>query len=146
MIGISSVFAGAPGGVQRLDGAAVFSAQIVEIRDVVVRLRDEQRHIVLLAERTRSLIRRERTRKIVETDQADGHVAEEYSESLGVLVRHQTCIGALVVRDRFLEAVLTVIDIADIDFEPGQTPGIVQAFKYLAGAFRRLKRLIVFTQ
>jgi len=42
------------------------------------------------------------------------------------------------------KTVLTVIDIADIDFEPGQPPGIVQAFEYFAGALRRLKRLIVF--
>src|SRR5258708_592671 len=136
-------FTGAPRGVERLDGAAVLAAKVVEIGNVVIRLGHEKRHVVLLTEGAGPLIRGQGTRKIIQTDQADCHVAEDDGDSFGVFVRHQFGVSALIVRDRFFEPVLAVIDVPDVDFQAGQAPRIVQTRKYLPGAAGSQKRLVV---
>ncbi len=97
----------------------------MEIGNVVISLRHEKRHVVLLAEGAGSLVGGQGARKIIQTDQADGHIAEDDSHSFGVLVWHQFCVSALVVRDGLFEPVLAVIDVADVDFQPGQAPRVV---------------------
>jgi len=49
------------------------------------------------------------------------------------------------VRDRFLESILAVIDVANIDFQTGEAPRVIQARKISPGAFRGLKRHVVLT-
>src|SRR5260370_8590853 len=146
VIGIAGGFTGAPRGVERLDGAAVLAAKVVEIRNVVIRLGHEKRHVVLLAEGAGSLISGKGARKIIQTDQADSHVAEDNGDAFGVFVRHQFGVSALIVRDRFFEPVLAVIDVPDVDFQAGQAPWIVQTRKYLPGAISGLKRPVVLAQ
>src|SRR5260370_12988864 len=143
VIGIASGFPGAPGGVECLDGAAVLAAKVVEIGNVVIRLGHEKRHVVLLAEGAGSLISGQGARKIIKTDQADCHVAEDNGDAFGVFVRHQFGVSALVVCDRFFEPVLAVIDVPDVDFQASQAPWIVQTRKYLPGAISGLKRPVV---
>ena len=54
MIGVAGDFAGAAGGEEHFDSAAVFAAEIVEVGDVVVGLIAQQRHAVAVAEFARS--------------------------------------------------------------------------------------------
>ena len=143
MISVAGRFASAASGVECLNGAAVLTAQIIEIGNVVIRLCHEKWHVVLFAEGTRPAIGRHSTRKIVEANQADGHVAENDGDSFRVFVRQQARIGTLIVSDRFFKAILTVIDVADVDFQTGQPPGVVQTSKYLLSTLRGLKCLVV---
>src|SRR5260370_7584029 len=131
VIGIASGFPGAPGGVECLDGAAVLAAKVVEIRNVVIRLGHEKRHVVLLAEGAGSLISGQGARKIIQTDQADSHVAEDNGDAFGVFVRHQFGVSALIVRDRFFEPVLPVLDVPDLDFQPTPPPSTLPTPQYI---------------
>ena len=90
VVGVSGGFAGAARRKQRFDGPAVLTAQIIEIRNVVIRLCHEKWHVVLFAEGTRPAIGRQSTRKIVEANQADGHVTEDYGDPFRVFVWQQT--------------------------------------------------------
>jgi len=44
----------------------------------------------------------------------------------------------------FFEAILAMINVADVYFEPGETPGIVELRKDFARALDGLKSLVVF--
>src|SRR2546429_6806381 len=101
----------------------------MEISNVVIRLRHKERHVVLLAERAGSPVSGHGTRKIIQADQADSHVAEDDGDSLGVFVWHQFSVSALVMRDRLFETVLAVIDVPDVYFQAGQAPLVVQTRK-----------------
>ena len=134
VIAIARGFARTPRRVQHFDRLRVFPAQAVEVGDVVVGLRDQQRHVVLLANRARPLVGGEGARKIVEADQAHGHVAEHHGEALRVPVGHQSLVSSLVVRKGFFEAVLAVKNVAGIDFQARKAPGLVEPREDVSGA------------
>src|ERR1700674_1223488 len=143
MISVASGFAGAPRRIERLDGTAILAAEVIEISNVVIRLRHEERHVVLRAERTGSPVGGQGPRKIIEADQGDRHIAEHDGDSLRIFVWHQFGVSALVMRDRLFEAVLAVIDVPDVYFQAGQAPWIVQTRKNFPRTVRSLKPLCV---
>src|SRR6202521_1241049 len=146
VIGVASDFTSAPRRIERLDGTAVLAAEVIEISNVVIRLRHEERHVALLAERAGSPVGGQGPRKIIQADQADSHIAEDDCDSLRVFVWHQFGVSALVVRDRLFETVLAVIDVSNVYFQTGQAPWIVQTRKNFSRTVRSLKRLVVLTR
>src|SRR5215467_3919061 len=135
MIGVSNSFTSTPCGIKGLDRAAVFAAEVIQISDVVIRLSDQQRHVMLSAKRTRPLISGQSPRKVVQTDQAHRHVAENDRDSLHILVSQHALVSTLIMSDGFLKAVLAVIDIADIDFQSCETPLVIETGEDFSGAF-----------
>src|SRR5882724_7099924 len=146
MISVAGGLAGAPRRIEHLDGLAIFAPEIVEVSDIVIGLRDQQWHAVLLAQLASLLITIQRPRKIVQIDQAHRQVAEDGGHAFPVFVGHQPNVGTLVMGDRFLESVLTVIDVAYVYFQTGQTPGIIETRKDHPGTLRSMKRPVVFTE
>src|ERR1700675_1782950 len=146
MISVASGFAGAPRRIERLDGTAVLAAEVIEISNVVIRLRHQKRHVVLLAERTGSPVGGQGPRKIIQADQADRHIAEDHGDSLGVFVWHQFGVSALVMRDGLFETVLAVIDDPYFYFQACQAPGIIETRKNFSRTFCSPKRLVVLTR
>src|SRR5258708_29331090 len=84
-------------------------------------------------------------RKPFEANQPNRYIAEDDGDRFGVFVGHEAHISALIVGDRFFKPILAVVDVAEIDFQSGQAPGIIEADKYLAGTLRGLKRLVILT-
>src|SRR5207302_4956759 len=146
VVGVASGLTGPSSRVEGFDRAAVFATQVIEVGDVVVSLGDKERHVVLLAKRAGPLVSGQSPWKIVQTNQANRHIAEDHGNSFHVLVRQQPLIGAFVVSDGFFKTILPVIDVADVDFQPRETPLVIDTSEYLSGAFRSLKRLIVFAK
>ena len=101
---------------------------------------------MLEAESAGSLVSGQGAGEIVQANQTDRHVAEDDGDSFHILVRQQALIGALVLGDRFFKSVLTVIDVADVDVQPGKTPLVVKACEYLPGSFRGVERLVIFPE
>src|SRR5216683_1097083 len=146
MIGVTRHLAGAPRGKKHFDGAAILAAEIVQVGDVVVRLVAQQRHSVPLARFACFPITVQRAGKVIQTDQAHRHVAEDDGNTLRVLIRQQIPVSALVMSDGFIEAILPVKDVAEIDFETCETPRIVETCEDFSGPSRSFERLIVLTQ
>ncbi len=143
MVGVAGGLAGAPRRVELLDSDAVFAAEIMEVRDVVVGLRHQQRHAVLLAQLASLLVAIQRSGKIIQINQTHRQIAEDGGHCFAVFVGHQADVGALVVCDRFFEPVLAVIDVANVDFQPRQAPCIVEPRKDVPRAFGSLKRPVI---
>src|SRR5260370_29668147 len=122
MISVASGFAGASRRIERLDGTAILAAEVIEIGNVVIRLRHEERHVVLLAERAGSTVDGQGSRKIIQADQADSHIAEDDGDSLRVFVWHQFGVSAFVMCDRLFETVLAVDDVPDVYFQSCPPP------------------------
>src|SRR5207302_5592478 len=118
----------------------------VEVGDVVVRLSYQQRHVVRGTKPSRILVGRERLTEFVQADVADGEIAEDYSESLSIFAALKLTIGALIVLERFREAVLPVKDVANVDVKAGEAPGVLLCAKDLACPIRHGERAIVFAE
>jgi hypothetical protein len=146
MIGVAGDLTGTPRGKQHFDGPAVFAAEIVQVGDVVVGLIAQQRHAVALARFAGFLITLERAGKVIQADQAHRHVAKDDGDALGVFVRQQASVSALVVSDGFLETILAVKDVAEVDFKPRETPRVVETGEDFLGAVCRFEGFIVLTQ
>src|SRR5882724_10282187 len=126
------------------DRPAVLPAQVIQIRNVVVGLRYEQRHAVLFAKLARLLIRIERARKLIEADVACGHIAENRRNSLWILLRRQPLVRAFIARQCLSKPVLPEMDIAYVDLETGEPPGVALGGKNLARPVARRKSTAVF--
>jgi len=75
------------------------------------------------------LVRFQGARKIIERDQASGHVAERCGGAFGIGARQKFLIGTLVACQGLGEAVLAVIDISDVQFKPRDAPAVIAAGK-----------------
>src|SRR5258707_4869951 len=146
MISVTGGLAGAPRRIEHLDGLAIFAPEIVEVSDIVIGLRDQPWHAVLFAQLASLLITIQRPRKIVQIDQGHSEVAEAGGHAFPVLVGHQPNVGTLVMGERFLESVLTVMNVAQVYLQTGQTPGIIETRKDPPGTLRSMKRPVVFTE
>src|SRR6202795_2351263 len=146
MIGVAGYFAGAARGKKHFDGAAVFASKIVQVGDVVIGLIAQQWHPEALARFASFLITCERPGKVIQADQAHRHVAEDDGYTFCVLIRQQTFISALVLRNSLLEAILAVKDVAKIDIETCETPRVVETGEDSSGPIGSFERFIVLTQ
>ncbi len=109
---------------QHLDGAAVVAPQVIEPGDVIVGLRNQAGHAVLLAELAGLLVRGQSAGEFIERDLTGRDVAQYRSGGFGVGVQEKLFMGPLVACQGFCEAVLTMVDVADVDIEPGNTPAV----------------------
>src|SRR5713101_2674335 len=146
MISVTSYLAGAPRGKKQFDCSAVFAAEVVQIGDVVVRLIAQQRHPVPLARFACFLITVQRPGKVIQANQAHRHVAQDDGDTLCVLIWQQAPISTLVMSNSFIETILPVKDITEVDFEACETPGVVEPCEDLFGPICSSERLIVRTQ
>ena len=90
-----------------------------------------------------ALVAGEGAREIVERDQANGYVVHGDGEALGIVERKQSLVGALVARQPFLEAILAMVNVANVDLNVGQALLIVQAREDFFGAFGGLEGFVV---
>src|SRR5262249_52299982 len=134
------------GRAEHLNRLAIFATQIVKVGDVVVGLGYKQGHVVRGAKPSRVLIRRERLRELVQADVADGKIAEDYSQPFGILEGLELTICPLIVLERLGKSVLTVEDVAYIDVEAGQTPGVLLRAEDVSRPIGGCKCAIIFAE
>src|SRR5277367_2932796 len=146
MIGVVGYFAGATRSEEHFYRATVFAAEIVEIRDVVVGLIAKKGHVVANAEFTGSAIAIERLGKIVQADEAHGHVVEGDGGALPIFVMGERFVGTLVVEHGFFETVLAVEDVADVVVETGDAAGFADLREDFSRAFGRFESAVVFAE
>ena len=133
-------------GPEHLQRTAVFATKVIQVGDVVVRLIAKPRHVVLDAQFASSLITVQRLAKVVQADQAHGHVVQRYRGIFPFLVLGQRLIGALVVRQGLFESILPMKNVADIVFQTGCALAFAQTGEDLARTLSGGKRPIVFAQ
>src|SRR6185437_15258276 len=122
-----------PCGAEHLDGTAVLAAQVIEVSDVVVALRDEKRHAMLNAHFARALVSAESAREIIQGNQANGHVVKGHGEAFGVTKRQKHLVGAFIACKTLFKAILPMIDIPDVDFEVAEALLVAKALKDFPG-------------
>src|ERR1700687_2161020 len=106
MVRVTTFLAGRARSLQHLNAAAVFTTEIVKVGDVVVSLITKKRHLVLYAQFPRLLVPLESLGKIIQADQAHGHIAERDRKALPILDLLQLVMSTLVVGQGFVETVL----------------------------------------
>lgn len=146
MVGVAGGFAGAARGEEHFDGAAILTAKIVEIGDVVIGLIAKQRHVVADAKLASFLVTIEGLGEIVQADEAHGHVVESDGDALPILVFGKDFVGALVVEHRLFEAVLAMEDVADVVVEAGDTASFAEFGEDFPGTFGGFEGAIVFAE
>src|SRR5439155_24592448 len=120
MVGVTAEFTGAASREEPFDGAAVFTAEIVEISDVVVGLVAKAGHVVLHTQGAGLAVTIQGARKIVEADETHGHVVEGDGHVLPGFVGGKGMIGALVIVQGLVEAILAVKNVANVIVEAGE--------------------------
>src|SRR5262249_52172194 len=142
LIGIVGGLRALFGGAQHLDGPSVFSAQKVEIGNVVVGIGNQDRHALLFAVPTSLAVHLQRLRELVQVHVAEGKIAHDGRQSFGIVERNQLVVSALVTNQRVGEAVLAVIDVADVDIEAGEPQAVTLPGEELTRAISGAKRAI----
>ncbi len=90
-------------------------------RDVVIRLRHQQRHGVFFADFARLLVILQRPREIIQANQTRRHITQHDSHTLGVLMRLKRAFIRFFVMCNCLDkAILAVKNVAEIDIETRQ--------------------------
>src|SRR4029077_7880593 len=143
---LATRFAGAPRGEKHFNGAAIFATEIIEIGNVVVGLIAKAGQVMTHAKVTRFLVAVQRTREIVQVDQAHGHVVERDSNVLPVFEGRQRLVGALIMSESLLETPLPMEDVSDVVVETGQTPLFSKLREDLPRAFGGRKCPVIFSQ
>src|SRR5216683_2424805 len=146
MISIAGYLAGAASSKKHFDGAAVFAAEVVQVGDVVIGLIAQQRHSIAFTQIPRFLVAIQRPRKIVQADEAHGHVMEGDGNAFPILILGESFIGDLVVRDGLLEAILTMKDVAYIVLENGNSPRLAECREDFARSLGGREGAVVFAQ
>ncbi len=131
---------------QHLDGAPEFTAQKIQVRDVVVGIRDQDRHAFLLTVLASLAMEIESLGEIVQADAAEREVAERSGNALRVVMLDQFLVGTLVEFHCLGKAVLPVIDISDIDFQPRQPSDVALFLEDRSRTFARRECVVVAPQ
>src|SRR5205823_10125545 len=97
-------FAGTTRREQHFNGPAVLPTKIVKVGDIIIGLIAEARKVIFHAQVTGLAVTVKRPREIVQADETHGHVVERNSYVLPILMRGERLIGALVILQRFVEA------------------------------------------
>src|SRR5436190_402419 len=118
----------------------------MKISDVIVRLGYQQRHAVLLAEISRSLIRFQRALKIVQADKAYRHVVQSYADAFCVLEGQQLLIRAVIACQRFSQASSAMQDVGDVDLQTRQPQILTGPLENLSGSLCGRQRPLVLAQ
>ena len=71
---------------QHPDCPAIFASEVEEIGHVVVGLRYQERHPVLLADSACTLVRDQRPWKIIQAHQTNRHVAQGHGNTFRILI------------------------------------------------------------
>ena len=93
-----------------------------------------------------ALVGCERAGKIIQRNQAHRHVVERHRQPLGIAKRQQHFVGPFITSQSFLETVLPVVNISDIDLHMRPAFVVAQIAKDFLGVLRGRKCLIVFPQ
>src|SRR5258707_1947519 len=146
MISIAGYLAGAASSKKHFDGAAVFAAEVVQVGDVVIGLIAQQRHSIAFTQIPRFLVAVQRPRKIVQADEAHGHVMEGDGYAFPILILGESFIGDLIVRDGLLEPILTMKDVAYIVLEDANAPRLAKSSEDFARSLGGREGAVVFAK
>src|SRR4029077_14632827 len=111
---LATRFAGAPRGEKHFNGAAIFATEIIEIGNVVLGLIAKAGQGMTHAKVTRFLVAVQRTREIVQVDQAHRHVVKRDSNMLPVFEGRQRLVAALRISGTPPETILPLEDVSDV--------------------------------
>ncbi len=129
-------FGGTDGRIAKhLDGAPQFPTQIVQVRDVVIGVGNQDGHALLLAMLAGDAMEFEGTGEIIQADVTEGQVAEHGGQAFGVVMLEKFVVGALVELDCLGETILAVVDVADVDVETRQAALVALPLEDFAGSF-----------
>jgi len=130
-------------GLIQLQRTRVLAAHVVEVRDVVIGLGDQKRHVVRLAISLRFAIGLERVVELIQADRAHRQVDQRRAHVLRPADLHQLLVRARVERARFLEAILAEKNVADVAVEARETKRVAAPFENLARLLCQCERLVV---
>ena len=113
-------------GSQHRSRAAIISAEVMEPRDVVVCLSNQDRHVVLRGKASSFFISGRRGSKIIEPHVQHGHIVQRNRDRLGIVlfVNREVLMRTLVAFQGVLETVSAVEDVAEIQVQPCYAPSI----------------------
>ena len=123
VIGVAHALAVLTSRAIQLQRPRIFTAQIVQVGDVVVGLRDEERHLVAVAIRPRRVVGLQRAGEVTEIDLTEGHVAQDGRDVLRLADRGQLLVRAAIQRQRLVEPILPGHDVGDVAVETSQIDG-----------------------
>ena len=142
LVTVFCLFCARGGIAKHLDGTAKLSPQKIQIGDVVVGIRDQDRHAFLLAVLARDPVELQCLGKIIQADIAQRQVAEHSRQTFGIIVPQQFLVGAPVKLHRFGEPILPVVDVPNINFQPCHATGVALLQEDLARALTSGQRLV----
>ena len=146
MVCIAGRCTGAPRCKEHFDCATVFTAQVIQVGDIVVGLVAEQGHVVTHVEVTSRLIAIQCPGKVIQVDQTHGHVVQCEPRVFPLLIIRQALIRAFVISHGLLKTILAMKNVPHIVVETRDARSLAQPGKHFSSAFRSCKRTIVFTQ
>ena len=123
VIGVAHALAVLPSRAVQLQRPGIFTAQVVQVGDVVVGLRHEERHLVTVAIRPGGVVRLQRAGEIPEIDLTERHVAEHRRDVRRLADRGKLLVRAAIERQRLLEPILPGLDVGDVAVETSQIDG-----------------------
>ena len=131
---------------QQIERTTVVSAKVVQVGDVVVRLRDEERHALACAVLARPLVGRHCALEVVERGEHDGHVVQNRGDAFHIMEHHQAFVGALVAFERLGHPILAMKDVGDVQIQPRQAVVVVQGCEDIACTLGGMMCPLVLTQ
>src|ERR1700683_152279 len=135
MVGIADLFGIDASRSKHFNRPAILAPLVMKVSNVVVRLSYQHGHVVLGTELAGLLVRIQSFGKFTQTDVASSHVAEDRGNPLGILLRRQSLIRTLIASQSLCKSVLPVVDVADVDLETRESPGVAFGSKDLTRAF-----------
>ena len=130
----------------QLNRSRRFAAQVVEISNVVVSLKYEQRHALLLAVGPGFLIGFQCPRKIIQADVADGQIAECDGSILRFALGTEFVKGTLIEFECLFKAILAIKDIAQVAIETRQSQPVPVSFENLPSVRSAFEGFVILAQ
>ena len=135
LVAVFCLFRARGGIAKHMDGTAKLASQKIQVGDIVVGIRDQDRHAFLLAVLARDPVEFQCLGKVIQADVAQRQVAEYGRQTFCVIVLQQFLVRTLVKFYSFREPILPVVNVPDINFQPRHATCVALLQKDLAPAF-----------
>src|SRR6185437_5245385 len=94
----------------------------------------------------RTLVSAESARKIIQGNEADGHGVKLNGEAFGVTKRQNRFEGTSVACETLFKAILTVINIRNVDFEVAEALLVAQTFEDFPGGLCGVEGAVILSE
>src|SRR5215510_1534543 len=146
MVSVAELLAEKARLVVHLDCAKILTAQIVEIRDVVIRFDDQCGKAMVFTMLSGHPVRFFGLGKFVEADVAHSQVTQHNGDVQRIAVLEKTFVSALIQLHGIIETILPVVDIGKIAVQPRQSKSVSEGAECRARLICQLKRSLVLSR